>query len=198
MHAFGIVTDWWQSHGYKLSIAGSTAAVFNLSEARNLAVEQATTELVIVADADTVPGNQNLLIDENAITYPFETYRYLGNHKPTIEQLPTSEYELDNLGSTGGMLTTSKTTYFGIGGMDENFTQWGWEDRAFWLAANTLARSQRTAGIVYAYGHDAARDMTENNPGYQRWQLYREANGNPDMMRELTNAYRSNRTHVTA
>lgn len=185
--AFEKVVGWWEANGFPVIAADTPHAIFNVAAARNAAVEGATTEQIVVADADTIPELPHVLeaIQLDGVTWPFQTYRYLGTATPAADEVGTSPFERDFRSSVGGVLVTTKTTYWAVGGMDERFRQWGYEDTAFRIAAQTLACTNRTEGTVYAYGHSADRDMTDNNPGRHRLRLYNFARGNPDLMREL-------------
>lgn len=188
--AFAAVTDWWQSRGYRIALGDGDASVFNISQARNRAVSKARTEIVIVADADTIPDQVALTVaqrqlEAHMVIYPFNVYRYI-EAEPVVgvnpAELPESrQYR----GSVGGLFMTTKATYDEVGRHDEGFEQWGFEDNAFHLAADTLGRVVRITGIVHAYGHEAVRDMSRANPGRARAELYRFAHNKPAIMREL-------------
>lgn len=185
--AFNKVVAWWEGNGFTVITADSDHEHFNISAARNNGVEHAATEQVIIADADTIPELSNVreALTNDGVTWPFTVYRYMGKHAPEIYDLPASPFERDMKGSFGGLFVTTKRTYWALGGQDEQFRVWGYEDQAFRNVAQTLSTVHRTPGYVYAYGHDAPRIMTRDNPGRHRVQLYMFASGKPDIMREL-------------
>lgn len=187
--AFTYVVEWWQSRGFKVVLGDSPHGRFNVSAARNRAVEKASTEIVIVADADTVPHMPAIqraidYMPPNLVTYPFTRYVYTETDPVDFDPLTAEQGKVWN-GSVGGLLVTTKTAYWSICGMDERFDRWGWEDNAFHMAAETLIKVARVAGTVHAFGHEAERDMSEKNPGRARIELYRFARGKPAIMREL-------------
>ncbi len=186
-----LVTErWWTEHRFTVVSADSDPAKpFNVSEARNNAVALAGTSAVIVADADTIPDRDALgfvlqRLERGQVVYPFNRYRYIDKHDPGVEvEGMTASKEWGN--SVGGLVVAMRESYWDIGGFDERFDRWGYEDNAFYLAANTLARVARVPGTVHAFGHDADRDLTPDNPGRSRMELYRFANRRPDLMRQL-------------
>ena len=188
--AFNYVTSWWTSQGLRVVLGDSDHEVFNISAARNRAVTKAHADIVIVADADTVPSMAPMTtalrqVQKHMVIYPFSTYRYISAEPSPdldLEKLP-AEREYRN--SVGGLFVCHSETYWELGGMDAGFERWGYEDNAFHLAAETLARVVRIPGAVYAFGHEAERDMSRQNPGASRIELYRFARRKPDIMREL-------------
>lgn len=187
--AFKIVTQWWEEHGFKISLGDSSHETFNVSAARNRAVQKAGTRLVIIADADTIPDYEALRaglrrIVPGEIIYPFNRYRYLDHGEATVETLSLgASKEWTN--SVGGLFIIDRQTYWDFGGQDEGFHRWGYEDNAFHMVAETLGRVIRLAGTVNAFGHEADRDLTTKNPGRNRIELYRFARRKPEIMREL-------------
>lgn len=190
--AFDVVSEWWRSHGFEVVTGDSVHESFNVSAARNAAVAKVDTRNVIVADADTIPDlfaiEKTLQrMEPGRVVYPFNRYRYL-EATPAREGLENIEPAKEWTNSVGGLLVTTTATYRDLGGFDERFGRWGYEDNAFYLAASTLGAVARVPGVVYAFGHDADRDISPNNPGKHRIELYRYANGRPGLMRELVMA----------
>lgn len=184
--AFDRVMEWWADLGFRPILADSDPDYrFNLSQARNAAVAQSSAEVVIVADADTIPDAKALLrairrARYNRVVYPFDRYVYLAPG-----QEPGGEPERSYTHSFGGLMVLKRSLYWDLGGHDEKFRQWGFEDTAFQLVAETLASTERVPGTVYAYNHSAERDMTTSNPGRARVALYRFARRDAAVMREL-------------
>lgn len=192
--AFKRVKAWYEDRGYNVITADSRKHdVFNVAASRNLAVSKALSDVVVVADADTIPDETALgtavelvtnVPSGSGIVYPFDRYRYL---TPESVDLPEAEWVVDReyRQSVGGMIVSDRDTYWSLGGQDERFSRWGYEDNAFYLAAATLSNVVRIPGVVHAFGHEADRDLSVENPGKSRHQLYRFAENKPDVMREL-------------
>jgi hypothetical protein len=164
--AFEIVTAWWSARGFNVVLGDSEFERFNLSAARNAAVNAATSDVVIVADADTIPDE--LAIDtailacgrHGGVWWPFTEYRYLAagvNPGDILDANTATEETYPN--SVGGLLVIRRADYWRLGGFDERFTEWGGEDRAFELVAASLSSIHRIPGVVYAFNHPADRNM---------------------------------------
>lgn len=77
-----------------------------------------------------------------------------------------------------------------LGGFDERFAGWGWEDIAFRAAAKTLAGGiDRVPGRAFHLWHPRSWETNEANPGYAANQVlgerYQRADGDPYSMRQL-------------
>jgi hypothetical protein len=182
------VVDFWHHHGFTI-VAGDSRpdAPFNLAQARNNAVRRADADVVIVSDADTVPDIGSVLaaIEKPGVTWPFTAYRHIPAEYADKADLMSARVDQEYNGSVGGIFVTSRDTYWNLGGMDEGFTRWGYEDSAFYLVAKTLSTVNRLPGIVFSFNHSAERDMTDGNPNKHRYQLYEFACGKTQVMREL-------------
>ena len=186
------VRQFWQHFGFPVIEANSNARMpFHLAEARNKGVKAATSQAVIVADADTIPDIAAVMLaldmlEYPMVIYPHDRYRHIPGEHADKADLMTAPYAKEIRNSVGGLFITQRTTYLELGGMDERFERrWGYEDSAFVLVATTFAKVQRCSGLVFSFDHAADRDMTENNPNRARYQLYKMCFGNPALMREL-------------
>lgn len=204
---------YWQDHGYTVIAADSTEhghqdPGFLCSKARNNAVAQTDTSIVIIADADTLPANIDQITDAvlavnsgNAdAIWPFTEYRHIPNGWVTKEDLTHAPIQQSYINSPGGIVVIRTQTFWDIGGYDERFTPglsangscYGYDDTAFLAAASTLCRVERIDGIVYSFNHavNAAgkpdRNFGPTNPNKARFRLYESAKGKPEAMRQLT------------
>lgn len=193
--AFDRVIQWYGDRNYRVVTADSDPALpFNLSQARNRAASEAQrtgARALVIADADTIPDEKALrsaarrALSQYRVFYPFSEYVYLepgseGWNNPADAPV-TREFHQ----SVGGVVVCNTHTFEVLNGFDENFRQWGYEDNAFMLAAECLVGIERIEGTVYAYGHEAERDLTSDNPGRARVRLYHFARNDKDVMREL-------------
>ncbi len=119
------------------------------------------------------------------MTWPFATYRHIPAQYVDSADLMSAPVDQEYVGSVGGIFVTRRETYWDLGGMDEGFVRWGYEDSAFYLVARTLSTVNRLPGIIFSFNHSADRDVTDNNPNKHRYQLYEFAFGKPQVMREL-------------
>lgn len=205
MKAHDRACEFWEGLGIPVIEADSEPRLpFHRTEARNHAVAKAhrapginagTNFVVIVADADTIPQEDQvrqavlLAHDHDHVVYPFDRYVFL----PQEAAEDTRYYEHEPLwikeNLVGGIQVVRRDTYWALGGMDERFERrWGYEDNAFFAVANTLGTVTRLPGVIYGFDHaveDAGREGDELNPNYWRNRLYAYAHGNPRLIREL-------------
>jgi predicted glycosyltransferase involved in capsule biosynthesis len=166
---------------------------FNPAQARNNAVKKVHTELVIVADADSIPDIGNIhqaitLLDDNPnlVIWPYTLYRHIPADWVTRSDLMAAPVDRTYYNSVGGVFILHRETYWLLDGMDEKFgPHWGFEDNAFHHAAATLASVTRIPGIVFSFNHPAERDTTDANPNKARNKLYEFARGKPAIMEQL-------------
>lgn len=200
--AFERAKQFWTEHGHQVIAADSDPTQpFLCNQARNNAVRQADTDIVIIADGDTICENHSQITqavdairDGGAdIVWPFRTYRHV-----TADSLKYPHTASFNIvreyrhGSPGGIIVSSRDAYWDIGGYDEKFIPgaWAWDDTAFMYCAETLLNAQRHSGVVYSFDHSVdnagkpGRNLDES-PNKPRFLLYDFARGKPDVMRAL-------------
>jgi predicted glycosyltransferase involved in capsule biosynthesis len=169
---------------------------FNLAQARNNAARKAKSDVLVFADCDTIPESDTqittaikLAQQQADVVYPFEEYVYLPHDAVGARYDDLAEVTpiRTRVHSVGGIIVARVDSFLELGGFDECFTQWGFEDTAFMMAARTLGTVMRVPGKVYHLGHEVpeGRDYSEKNPGYWRNELYRFADGKPELMRAL-------------
>ena len=121
-----------------------------MAEARNNAVHQIITPLVIVADADAIPdvgAVHAALANEDGVTWPFTQYRHIPNEYALKPDLMTAPIDRTYRNTVGGCFITHTDHYWELGGMDEQFDRrWGYEDNAFADVVNTLSTMHRIPG----------------------------------------------------
>jgi hypothetical protein len=189
--AYKRVRAFWESTGWTITEADSDPDLpFSLCEARNNAVKQAKTDVIVVADADTLPdlgAVWGAVQNPVGVCWPFTKYRHIPGDYHNRADLMSAPIDREYKGSVGGLFVTTQETYWGLGGMDERFEpRWGADDVAFRYVAHTLSTVSRKPGIVFSFNHSADRDMNKaTNPNLMRLELYKFCSGKPDLMREL-------------
>lgn len=167
MAAFERVQAYWAQFGWPVVTADSDTEVFSLAQARNNAVLKAHTDVVVVADADTVLDPLNVLravAEPTGICWPFTVYRVLDQKYLDVpyEQLITVPYIStwggDGVSGVGGCLVTLRGEYWRLGGQPPEFIGWGWEDTAFTMVVRTLSVVKRAEGHLYAFEHNTDAD----------------------------------------
>jgi Glycosyltransferase like family 2 len=176
--AFKRVRRFWESSGFDV-IAGDSDPVrpFNVSAARNNAVRKADTDTVILADADTlvsIDAVHTALGMPEAVVWPFTEYLRVSSTWVDAEDLSAVPvlHRHPRL-SVGGVIVCDRAEYWRLGGFDERFLGWGYEDNAFALLARTFSTVGRVPGVVYSFEHQARR--VQSSPNRRRWATYRQA-----------------------
>jgi SAM-dependent methyltransferase len=200
------VRDFWGLFGWPVVTADSDTKIFSLSQARNAAVDKATTDVVIVSDADTLIDPLNVLravADPIGVWWPFDKYRvlspdYLDTPLAELVNVPhVNTWDGAGIAGVGGCIVTTTKEYWRLGGQPPEFIGWGWEDTAFTMIARTLSTVRRLKGCVYAFEHNTNAHRyvggKADSPGWDRdidrnkelFGYYRAGDGRPWLMREL-------------
>ena len=175
----------------QIVIADSGTEVFNRSEARNNAFNHCDRSVVVQQDADTV-WNLSALTQaveslENGAPWviAYKDYRALDADstsrlvdQPVDVELEPSNYSYDvesiDTIANGGFMALRRKDVFKVGGWDERFVGWGWEDKAFAHASNQiLGQCVRLDQSIYHLWHPHSVEQTIHHPHYQEnWRLY--------------------------
>lgn len=143
-------------------ILGDREGEFNRSAARNSGVNETTSEVAVIIDADNyIPYSQihnaiRSAMRRDILVKPFSSFGYLTedsteefyNFHGVVEIEPKFIDPSQN-DFTGGAYVMKKSLWQKLGGMDEGFVGWGAEDDAFHL----LCRNNKI-GIKYVDGYD--------------------------------------------
>lgn len=199
--AYNRCMAYWKQQGFIVVEADSLPhRPFVCNEARNNAVEKAETDLIIIADADTLPDTPDQISaalnavsgDEPMadIVWPFTLYRYIATEHVETEDLRYASVVGETYNSPGGLVVTTRKVFWDkLNGYDERFIPGasGFDDTAFFLAAQALVKVMRIYGTVWSFDHPMSveRKYDENNPNYPRYKLYELAKDSPALMAEL-------------
>lgn len=202
-----VVARWFLLHpAYELITSDSDIKEFSRSNARNKALAKSTGNIIVVCDADTFCSDRFLLEairqvkQSNTWAFPYTRYYNLTKEKTEsvllgpsnadfVDDVKPEELEFD-LESVGGMQVFNRDALLEVGGWDENFNGWGYEDNSFALAAETiLGPASRAEGFVCHLWHPAPEEsrfgqpaIEENRSRYMRYKSYR---GDVDGMKRL-------------
>jgi SAM-dependent methyltransferase len=196
----------WSAFGWPIITADSDTEIFSLAQARNAAVRAATTDVVIICDADTLIDPINVVravADPGGVCWPFTRYRILSRKylRTPLADLPTvphiNTWDGEGTLGVGGCIITTRREYARLGGSPPEFIGWGWEDTSFTAVVATLSQVKRITGNAYAFEHnERARRYVgakADSPGWDRdigrneelYRIYRTAAGRPWLMREV-------------
>lgn len=185
---------------------------FNRSKAINLAVKEATKDILVIVDGDVIYDPVIIeksisLLNEAAFVVPF-TEVYNIDEADTKRLLKTEpKWPLDvnpeecakqtfYPGFCGKIMVISKELFEKVGGFDERFIGWGGEDDAFSLSVQTLYGGLvNIPGGIYHFWHPVSNYYT-NPHGSENHALvtrYFHVNGNKELMLSLLNERKSNK-----
>lgn len=197
-HVVDVLSGWYPDT--ELYIVDDSSDVFSRSGSRNCGVSLAETEVVVLCDADTLPQKHalNNAIDgaasDGRLHLPYTLFRGLterGTDQVIEKGVDPIDADLLETAthSIGGVWVIRKDSWESIGGMDERFRDWGYEDNALFEAANCLLGSTvRHHGSITHLWHPIPADRLvtdtyrENQKLFKR---YRRARRKPAEMRSI-------------
>lgn len=191
----------------ELHLVDAGGSTFNRAASKNLGVARTSSELLVIADADTlVPGaNLRAALDfarTSSMVVPFDSLIGLDKratqHVLSLDVEPFVDWrshapmnvELDwQQRSDGGVNVCTRAAFEQAGGFDERFVGWGFEDTTFSLSLSTLVGPVMwlSAAAVHLW-HPT--DRTRRDSALQSTQLalckrYELAAGDPVAVRAL-------------
>lgn len=190
---FGHVLHWWKRHfpEAQICVGRNFDQPFNRGTARNDAYQQSTGQLLIVADADTMPtltGVRDAIADvaeAQCWSLPYgetryynltqETTRYVLDRK--LDRIPEPTQFEHKVTSWAGCLVMTREAWETVGGYREDFTGWGYEDNYMALKLDTFwGPCHRQASYCCHLWHPIAKENTFEQPtiGHNR-ALYQRA-----------------------
>ena len=182
---------------------GHTTGPFTRSKALNNARAKATTDWLWVLDTDCAPHPNDLALAVAAIgthgwIYPYQSALQLDQvgTRYTLQGLTTPHRWNAHTrhGNAYGLPMLHADLWDDIGGWDEHFTDWGYEDDALRLALTTLHGTPPPSPIEWIRtlqhprtGH-TTRHTTLNHDRYNRH--YQPASGDTTAMRQVVGGQR--------
>lgn len=204
--AWNYVQKWWADLEIPLfTDTGGDDGPMNRSRARNRAAAAGGDwDVCLFGDADTI-GEPDLVKraaqlagETGRMVWPFD--RFVGLDQPSTARLYRigGDPALVARGprirrlrqSPGGIVAVRRDLFETIGGWDEGFAGWGFEDVAFVCAAMALGPGLcRLDGEIFHLWHPLAPEKNRRHPDWVRNQTrarrYRSAEADADRMRDL-------------
>lgn len=173
---FEIIINWYKIHfpGIEIYLSDRPGKYWNAAGSRNDGVKRAqelAVDVVIINDADTIPEFNPLIeaiqqcLKDNMVHNPYRYCKiYTKEHtRIFIERLKNNDFKmLEDLYTTnisnysnGGVYVCTPDAWWSIGGQDEKFVQWGWEDSAFEIAHEVIkgVKLIKHDGTICSLGH---------------------------------------------
>lgn len=170
------VTDWYSKNlpEAKIIFSDSGHEQFNLSASRNLGAKEVLGyDIVIHNDADTIPDKNSLLegiektYESGYFCNPYNDYRFIDAEETQkvldgVVSIETAQHQRIG-GACSGIVITTPQTWETIGGFDEGFKGWGYEDAAISAAHSTLMDQDFlwVSGPAYAMSHVVSEKVPE-------------------------------------
>jgi predicted glycosyltransferase involved in capsule biosynthesis len=192
LKAFYLLKSWYELNfpNLKIILCDSGSEIFNLSASRNIGLKKAfdqDCDFVVVSDADVFVSKESLFeaikvaIKNNSIANPYDLFieltsegtdMFFNNEKECIQKdswkgdAPVVlNNEPSSLIPSSGVNVISKAVWEQLGGFDENFVGWGFEDNAYFLKYFDQYKNvyDYIPGIALSIFHKKEWDSNINN-----------------------------------
>lgn len=170
----------WEALGWPIVEGHHDRGRFNAAAARNAAAAAAGDwEVAVFVDADTVMLDHEfvrkavqLAASSGQFVRPYNRYWILdevasdammaNGLRPTVGRARALREA-----AHGGVNVVPRRLFDAVGGYDERFRGWGWEDTAFELACRTLGGFHQMGGEVFHLWHPISADRSTADSGFQ-------------------------------
>ena len=178
---FNFLTNYYKNY-FNIIVADSNHEEFNRAASRNAGVEESTSDVVIIMDADAFINVDQIMDackrakEKDALVRPFSRAAYLSEdaterfyNNPSIFADSDGDYDymtpdLLSVDNFGGAFVIKKKLWDDLGGMDENFIGWGGEDNAFLDSYHLkFGSSIKISGNLYSLYHPIKRVSSMSN-----------------------------------
>ena len=215
VRARGWVARWWESFGYRVTVAVTGVRPWSKGRAVNPAIAASDADVVIVADGDSWVDRRTVpRCVEHALAgrwcVPFRQVRrltadasdvVLGCDPATVTRPPVVDLAQNSAGALagGGVVVASRDTWGLVGGIDPRFEDWGGEDYSLGLALRTMTGSPAVVrgGNLWHLWHPPQGNVRSENQQTKHlaWR-YRCAKFRPGDMVRLIDEWRSDASAV--
>jgi len=171
----------FEGSGIKCIFIQSASELFHKTRVLNILVKAAETPYVCIYDADVLMRREqymdavdDLRKNKADVIYPFNG-SFLDIDRLYVEQIRNSNMSLYMLSdknfcilsnnSPGGAFFIKKESWDSVGGGNENFRSWGWEDNEFFYRFQRLGlRLKRSPGVIYHVSHPRGINSSPGTP----------------------------------
>lgn len=200
-----LVYDWPDD---EILISDSGDDPFSRSKSRNDAARSSTGDTLVFVDADSFVSKEQIQVAVTTATtfgwcFPYDRYYSLtptgSDYFRSFGEVATIHDVLftfpgpdpvDRPPSVGGCVVVRRGAFEAVGGYDERFLGWSFEDRAFAYALEALyGRARRVSGALYHLWHPTPEELCFGQPHMEDnralCRRYEEARTNPHQMSAL-------------
>lgn len=172
---------------------------YNRARSRNLAAQAAGDwEVAVFADADIAAGSAHqvhraatLAVRHGAMVWAHRTRLQLDEattnlvvHRGAILERVHPERRDHNTFS--GVYAVARSLWDQVGGFDEAFQGWGFEDLAFMIACGTFGRLERVSGRIWHLWHPRGDEVNPHQAVNEaRWRRYEAAKWDRDAVAQV-------------
>lgn len=190
----------------ELCIGISESKLFNRSQGLNSAAKQATRDIFVICDGDVIVSPASIsdaisCLKKYPWVIPFHHRKILNLSQKNTKKLLKSkpqwpleikikdfEVETRDKNFAGKLNVITRDNYFKVGGFDERFVGYGWEDNAFAYALTTICGlPKRLDWNIYHLWHPPV--PSKGNPVWEKNKIlglqYKAAVGNQEQMFKL-------------
>ena len=182
---FKLVKDWYETNlpGIEIIYSNRPGEFWNAAASRNDGVkkaQEAHCDVVIINDADTIPEIEPLMEAIESCQRSNMIHNPYSHCKVFSEQETSSFYDGIKLQdiycrtvfttSNGGVYVCTPEAWWSVGGMDEKFMQWGYEDSALEEAHEVIKGTKlvKHNGYIYSLKHQEQLHDKGYNENYRR------------------------------
>ncbi len=150
----------------QIAIGEDSSTIFNRSKARNNAFKECNNDIICILDADTIVPSESIhqayidLKSENTWVIPYQDYFNLTQEfsLDIVKSFEPDKFPAESdfiydfkILSWAGALFLTKEMYEKVGGYDERFEGWGWEDVAFRIKLDNMIGKHTRCGSYAAH-----------------------------------------------
>lgn len=201
--AFLIVLAFYKTEfpEWEIIAGGDDTKPFSRAASINMAAEQTAADIIVINDADSLCESQRIAESvESALTRPglvraYTSYRRLSREASEVLTPATYldawqgpfDWEMENA-HAHGCIAVQRECFNQVGGYDEKFRGWGYEDLAAEMLYDAFWPDRRTEGTLVHLWHPSISegpDVDRNAELY--YQRYSRLRGNAEALLALRN-----------